>query len=214
MTDVLRPRRRRKEFLQFSALVAAVAGEVDREAIDAVEATLSAHGFAVTVDEMGSGADAERVCARAATSFDALFTLGGLRSGGEEDIADIVRDELDDELPGLAELVRRTQYDAGHTLSVFESAACGRIDAAVVLTLPDRLEGVLPVLEVVVPVLVQMLDDTDPRPPAVTDPMDRGFLTRPPDADDAVPLPENENRPDAQILPIRRPVEGPDDTTV
>ncbi|GAA4283067.1 hypothetical protein GCM10022261_05980 [Brevibacterium daeguense] len=196
---------------RYTVLVVLVSGEVEAETRSTATNLLREHGFNPVEAFLGSAAQLEELCRQAAEQFDLLITVGGLRTGAEPDIADLMRLELDAELPGLAEVIRRRQFEAGYRMGVFENAACGRLDATIALTLPDDTTAVSVSLEVTLPLVAEML--SGPRADIGED-LDTGIFMQSPDPGVVPPLSADSSSPDATILPMQRPAKTPEEPTV
>ncbi|GAA4384943.1 hypothetical protein AB0I45_07280 [Brevibacterium sp. NPDC049920] len=165
MTEIPRPWVDDRAMKPYSALVVPVSAAVDTSLVRTLVTAFEGHEFSVVESILGSGDRLQALIDDAASSFDVLVTIGGLRANGDPDIADILRTEIEVEVPGLSELLRREQYAAGHRAAVFENLVCGRIDGTLVVTLPDRAEAVAASAELLAGLASEMLAELD-EPPA------------------------------------------------
>jgi molybdopterin biosynthesis enzyme MoaB len=196
---------------KYTVLVVLVSGEVEAETRSTATNLLHKHGFNPVEAFLGAASQLEELCLQAAEQFDLLITVGGLRTGAEPDIADLMRLELDAELPGLAEVIRRTQFEAGYRMSVFENAACGRLDATIAITLPDDATAVSVSLEATLPLVTEML--SGPRAD-IGEGLDTGIFIQSPESGAVPTVPADSTGSDATILPMQRPTRTPKDPTV
>lgn len=213
MTEIPRPWVDDRTVKPFSVLVVPVSAAVDTGLGRTIATAFEAHDFSAVESILGSGDRVQALVDEAASSFDVLVTIGGLRANGDPDIADILRAEVEVKVPGLAELLRREQYAAGHRAAVFENLVCGRIEGTLVVTLPDRAEAVVASAELLAGLAAEMLAELD-EPPADGLEFDLEI-----GSGETLPWPvavDDEPHPDATILQMwnadRRPRSGADES--
>lgn len=148
----------------FVVLVVPVSGEVDPALTAGVIAAFEHHEFTAFEAILGSVERVQELCDEVAANFDAIVTVGGLRFDGSVDIADVLRVEIEEEIPGVCELLRRAQFEAGYHLSVFENAVCGRIDGTVIVTLPDAASALEASADLLASVCAELLGQLATQP--------------------------------------------------
>lgn len=211
MTEIPRPWVDDRSMQTFAVLIAPVSAAVDSGLGRTVATAFEEAGFSAVESILGSGERIQAICDEAAGGFDVLVTLGGLRVNGDPDIADVLRGEVEVELPGLAELLRREQFAAGHRRSVFETPLAGRLEDTLVVTLPDDPGAVEASAPLLAGLAAELLAERD-LPPADGIEFDLDA-----EGGDAVPWPVvvDEPHPDATILHMwgsrRRPGAEPHD---
>ena len=95
MTEIPQPWVDDRAMKPFSALVVPVSAAVDTSLVRTLVTAFEGHEFSVVESILGSGDRLQALIDDAASSFDVLVTIGGLRANGDPDIADILRTEIE-----------------------------------------------------------------------------------------------------------------------
>lgn len=183
------------------AMLTPVGSDISRQVANVATDVLAENEFQIAESPAATSEDLLRVCDDVAGSVDLHIVLARLSAGRGGDSSEVMRQIVEDPLPGVSELVRSIQYTSGYSRAIFEYCTAGWVGSTLALVLPADVGAVYDSLSELVPVVVEVLDGS----------AGGGDFVLPEFAEDPIPLPTKDERKSdgATILKMPKPGRGP-----